>query len=250
MGRILNVSTLVLLVGLMGSGLTAQTDAAQPAALPTIDQVLDKYTAGSGGRAALEKVTSFRATGTIQIPDVGVGGSIELLQKAPNKASTVVELSGIGRQRDVFDGTIAWSEDPQNGVREKIGVELAEARRGATFGRELKMKSMYKTLTVKGREKVGAREAFVVEGVPDEGSPIKLFFDVESGLLVQQSGSRTSPQGPIEVTVTFEDFRAIDGVQRPFTIRQATSMFTAIIQLTDITHNVPIDDVVFRKPGF
>ena len=134
MHRIPGVTALVLLVGLTGAAPAAQT-----AALPTIDQVLDKYIAGSGGRAALEKVTSFHAQGTIQVTDAGISGTIELLQKAPDKASTTVELGGIGRQRDVFDGTIGWSEDSQNGVREKSGVELADARRGATFGRELKM---------------------------------------------------------------------------------------------------------------
>jgi hypothetical protein len=244
MHSIPGVSALVLLVGLTGAAPAAQTGA-----LPTIDQVLDKYIAGSGGRAAIEKVTSFRAQGTIQITDAGISGTIELLQKAPDKACTTVELGGIGRQREVFDGTIGWSEDSQNGVRQKSGVELAEAKRGATFGRELKMKSIYQTLTVKAREKVGARDAIVVEAVPAEGSPTRLFFDAESGLLLRQVGTRVTPQGPLDVEVTFEDYRAIDGVQRPFTVRQATSMFSAIIQLTDIKHNVPIDDAVFKKPG-
>ena len=85
--------------------------------------------------------------------------------------------------------------------------------------------------------------------MPAEGSPARLFFDAESGVLLRQVSTRVTPQGPLEVEVTFEDYRAIDGVQRPFTIRQATSVFTAIIQLTDIKHNVPIDDAVFKKPG-
>jgi hypothetical protein len=49
------------------------------------------------------------------------------------------------------------------------------------------------------------------------------------------------------VEVTFEDYRPIDGVQRAFTIRQSTSLFTAVIQLSEIKHNAPIDDAVFRK---
>jgi outer membrane lipoprotein-sorting protein len=217
------------------------------AALPTLDQVLDKYIAASGGRAALEKITSSQAKGTIDIPDANLSGTIELIQKAPNLASTVVELPGVGRQRDVFDGTTGWTEDPMNGVRDKSGLELAESKRAAVFGRELKLKTLYQTMTVKGREQVGGRDAIVVEAVPAEGSPVKMSFDAENGLLVKQTGTRQTPQGPLEVTVTLENYRAVDGVQHAFTIRQSTSMFTAVIQLNEIKHNVPIDDAVFKK---
>ena len=47
---------------------------AQTASLPTIDQILEKYVTGVGGRAAIEKITSVSGKGTIDIPDVGVSG--------------------------------------------------------------------------------------------------------------------------------------------------------------------------------
>jgi outer membrane lipoprotein-sorting protein len=219
---------------------------AQTASLPTIDQILEKYVTGAGGRAAIEKITSIDGKGTIDIPDVGVSGTVELIQKAPDKALTIVDLAGIGQQREGFDGTTGWSDDPQNGFRQKSGIELAEAKRGATFGRELKMKTLYPTLVVKGREKVGDSDAYFVEGTPAEGSPVKLYFDVATGLLVRQVATRQMPQGPLEVEVTFSDFRAVDGVKRPFTISQATSMFTATIHLTEVKQNVPIDDAIFK----
>jgi outer membrane lipoprotein-sorting protein len=220
---------------------------AQTATLPTIDQILDKYIAGAGGRAAIEKITS-SGKGTIDIPAVNISGTVELIQKAPDKALTVVDLAGVGQQREGYDGTTGWSDDPANGFRQKDGVELAEAKRGATFGRELKMKQLYPTMVVKGREKVDDSDAYLVEATPAEGSPVKLYFDVASGLLVRQVATRQMPQGPLEVEVTFADFRAVDGVKRPFTIRQATSMFIATIHLTEVKHNAPIDDAIFKAP--
>jgi outer membrane lipoprotein-sorting protein len=232
-----------IVVGAAGTRMRAQAQA-----LPTIDQILDKYVAGAGGRAALEKITSISGKGTIDIPDAGVSGTIELIQKAPDKALTVVDITGVGQQREGFDGTVGWSDDPQNGFRQKSGVELAEARRGATFGRELKMKTLYPKMTVKGTEKVDDKDAYVVEGTPEEGAPVKLCFDSTSGLLVRQVATRQMPQGPLEVEVTFADFRPVDGVKRPFTIRQATSLFTAVIHLTEVKHNVPLDDAMFKAP--
>ena len=50
------------------------------------------------------------------------------------------------------------------------------------------------------------------------------------------------------VEASFEDFRPVDGVKRPFTVRQVTSMFSAVIQFSEIKQNVAIDDGVFKMP--
>jgi hypothetical protein len=41
----------------------------------------------------------------------------------------------------------------------------------------------------------------------------------------------------------------VDGVKLPFTIRQTSDMGTFIIQITEIHHNVPVDDAMFAKPA-
>ena len=163
---------------------------------PTVDQILEKYVTAVGGRAALEKVTSINATGTIEIADANISGTVELFQKAPDKALTVLELAGLGRQREGFDGAIGWADDPQNGLRQKSGAELAEAKRAAIFGRELKLKTVYPTMTVKGHEVVNGRDTYVVQAVPADGSPATLYFEVESGLMVRQLVSREHAARP------------------------------------------------------
>lgn len=241
--KLTTAATLVAVLGLACVRMGAQT-----APLPTIDQILDKYVTASGGRAAIEKVTSIDAKGTIDIPDVGANGTVELFQKAPDKALTIVDLGALGAQRDGFDGTAGWASDPQNGVREKGGDELTEARRAAIFGRELKMKTIYPTMTVKGREAISGKDAYVVNAAPADGPAVTLYFDVESGLMVRQIVTRSTPAGALQVDVSFSDFRPVEGVKRPFVVRQATAMFTATITFTDIKQNVPIDDAIFKMP--
>lgn len=221
---------------------------AQTPALPTIDQVLDKYVESVGGRAALEKVTSLSGRGTILIEGPNITGTIELFQK-PDKSLQVVDLAGIGLTREGFDGTVGWTEDPQNGIQLKSGVELADAKRGAVMPRELKMKQLYPKLTVTGREPVDGRPAIVVDAVPAEGTPARFYFDEASGAFVRQVGNRMTPQGPIEVDTIYGDLRAVDGVKRPFLIRQRTPIFIAVLTFTEIKQNVPVDDAMFKKPG-
>jgi len=215
---------------------------------PTLDQILDAYVTAIGGRAAVEKITSLTAHGTIAVPDANINGTVEVFQKAPNKTVTRIDLPGVGQQIDGFDGTMGWASD-MNGVRAKEGPELAEARRSAIFGREIRLKEIYAKMTVKGREAVSGKDAYVIEAVPSEGTPATLYFDVASGLLVRQIVTRQSPMGPIGVDVGLDDYRVVDGVKRPFRIRQTTSMYNAVVQYTDVKSNAPIDDSVFKKPS-
>ena len=181
---------------------------AQTPALPTVDQVIEKSIAAVGGRAALEKVSSIRAVGALEIPDFQLKGSIELSQKSPNKSLQVVTLDGMEAQREGFDGTVGWATDAQNGVRVKAGAEFADARRGSMFPRELTLKQQFPKLEVSGREKVGTSDAIVLVGTPAEGAPVKLFFDSETGLLVRQIITRQGPEGPTQVEANYDDYRA------------------------------------------
>jgi hypothetical protein len=221
----------------------------QTAAQPTIDQLLDKVITALGGRAAMEKVTSRTGKGTVEIPDAGMSGSIQVYEKAPNMNAVVVDLGGM-QIRQAFDGTVAWEDNPQTGMREKTGLELAQARREATFNPELKMKQLYPKMTIRGREKVGTADAWVVDAVPAEGSPVVFFFDAESGLPLRMDSTQDTPQGAIQIQAYLEDYRVVDGVKVAHTLRQVTSMFTMTMRLTEVKHNVTLDDKMFKKPGF
>jgi hypothetical protein len=232
-------------IGLTVAGLSAQTPA-----LPTVDQILEKYITAVGGREAMEKVTSRLSTGAFEIPDMGVTGTITISEKAPNKSLAVIELAAVGTIRQGSDGTAAWEDSPGTGVRDKAGSELADAVRGSTFNSELKLKSLYKTVAVTGKEAVDGKDAYVVLCTPAEGAPNKLYFDATSGLMVRQSSSRDTPAGMMDVDVIVSDYRTVGGVKMPYMVRQVSSMFTVVIRLTEIKQNVPFDDAIFKRPGF
>src|ERR1041385_125265 len=113
MRRILVIALLALSGGAAaGSRLAAQGD-------PTVDQILDKYVAAIGGRAAVEKVTSVSAHGRIDVPDANLTGTVERLQKAPDKALTRIAFDGVGEQLEGFDGSVGWATDFQGASRVK-----------------------------------------------------------------------------------------------------------------------------------
>jgi zinc protease len=222
------------------------TEKAPP--LPTVDQILDKYVQAIGGRAAIEKLTSRAAKGTFEMPAMGLNAPVELYAKAPNRVATTINISGFGTVAEGYDGKTAWARDPTSGLREKGGVELATARLDAEFHKELKLRELYPKMELKGREKVGEREAYVVLATPPEGSAEKWYFDAESGLLVRSDVEREGPQGKLPFEIYLEDYREVDGVKMPFTSRMVNPSVSITIRLEEVKHNVAVDEAKFAKP--
>jgi outer membrane lipoprotein-sorting protein len=223
------------------------TAAAQEAALPSTDQVLEKYVAAVGGKDALEKLTSRVAKGTLDVVTFGASGTFETYTKSPNRTVTIAEFAGYGTVIQCFDGKSGWASDPQQGFHEMAGPELAAFRRSADLQAALHTKDHYKKLTVIGKGKVGDHDAYIVEGQPTEGGPEKLYFDAQSGLLTKME--MPSPQGSGTVSMVFEDFKNVDGVKIPTTVHQDTPEISIVIKMADVRQNVPIDDSKFNKPA-
>ena len=98
------------------------------AATPSADQILDKYVAAIGGEAAWHKLNSRVSKGTIEIPAMSLSGTVESHEKAPNSMLVVVNIGGAAFQRGC-DGTTAWADDPQNGLRTETGAEADDSKR-------------------------------------------------------------------------------------------------------------------------
>src|SRR5262249_17720650 len=138
---------------------------------PSVDQILDKYVQAIGGRQAVGKITSRVTKGTVEVSTMGVKGEVEIFAKAPNKKLTIQKLSGVGQILDGYDGKIGWSQNPMMGLREKSGVELAVIARASDIHASLKTRQLYSKLELKGKEKVGNHETYVILATPAEGAP-------------------------------------------------------------------------------
>jgi len=239
--------------------LSAQT-AAQPThspaaatsspALPSADQVLKHYYEAIGGRAAWEKLHSRISKGTIEIPAMNnLSGTIEVHMKAPDSILLVINVGG-AVIRQGFDGTTAWSDDPRNGLRVLSGEEREEVKREANFYHALDLQKIYSKMTVTGTERVGDRDAYVVEATPAAGGePEKLYFDAQSGLEVRSISHRHTSDGLAEFTANIEDYKELDGIKLPSRVEQSSAQNAFTIRFTDIQHNIDLADSQFAKPA-
>ncbi|HJY86329.1 MAG TPA: hypothetical protein VKE24_05780 [Candidatus Acidoferrales bacterium] len=226
---------------------SAGTAAAQ-ATSPTVDQILAKYVQALGGKGAYEKLTSRVTTGTLEAPSEGVTAQVSVFAKAPDKSLIVVETPGGGRLQQGCDGRTAWSDNPLGGVREISGQELSVTRRSAVFHQATKLRELYPKMTLKGTEKVGEQDTYVIEADPGDGSLRRLYFDVSSGLMLRSVIERDTETGRGAFELTLENYRDVDGIKLPFVVRAQSPGTSYVIRVSEVKHNVPIEDAKFSKP--
>jgi carboxyl-terminal processing protease len=200
---------------------------------PEVEPILERYAAAVGGRAAFDQLSTRVSKGHIEGAYAGmkVSGTVEVLEKSPDKYLSLVNVNGLGVIRQGFTGEYGYQQIPMIGFSRTEGVELEDLKLDARFGWVADLRRLYPSMVLKGREEVAGFEAYVVEAMPAEGSPAKLYFDARTGLLVRKDKT------------FFDDFREIDGVRLPFKIRDDFSVIT----LTEVKHNLPLDDARFTE---
>lgn len=217
--------------------------------MPTAQEILAKYVQAIGGKANYEKLKTRLSKATQEIPAAGIKGTIEIYAAAPDKSFSKAVIPGLGDFTESFDGKTAWADNPIQGKRDKSGEELAQTRLVNSFYRDINLDKLYPKMTVKGIEKVGANDTYVVVAAPENNLPPETFyFDVKSGHLLRQDGIVITPEGKTPTKTIFEDVREVDGIKIPFKATTTLPQFDIILTLTEIKHNVKVEDAMFAKP--
>ena len=217
-------------------------------ARPTADQILARYTEALGGSAAIEKLKTRSMKGTWLTAD-GITLGYEVYQTAPDRLFTILNTPKQGVFERGFDGKTAW-EKSSRGVRELEGTQLFYFRRYPDLFRDIKLQGQFTRISYGGKEKIDGKDVQVLRGVGVDGKGERLYFDAQTGLLVRRITSTTTVVGLIPEQVDYEDYREVDGMKVPFTIRITSidSFWSSTRKFTEIKLNVPVDETKFNKP--
>lgn len=238
------------LLFLLVSCLLLPARAAEPQPLPSVREVLDRYVQASGGREALSKLRTREMRGKVEVTALGMSGPFLVRAKSPNRQMSQIDFGGFGSIREGYDGKVAWSAAPLQGVKRKTGGELARVQRTTVFPRELKLEQAYDRLTVQGTAKVGAADAWVLHGESQGGKPDRLYFDRKTGLLIREEATVPTGVGEMTFQIDLEDYREADGVQVPHVMRvpQPPEM-GFLIRFEKVQHNLELKDAEFAEPA-
>ncbi len=201
---------------------------------PEVEPILEHYAEATGWKRAGGAPLSTRVSkGRIEGAYAGmrVSGTVEVLEKAPDKFVALVNVDGLGVIRRGFTGEYGYMQIPLFGFRQVEGADLAELKLEARWPWADDLRRLYPSMRLKGMEEVGGASAHVVEASTLSGGRTTLYFDAKTGLLVRRDKTY------------FEDFREVDGHMLPFKIRDDF----ATITYSEVKHNAAVDDARFAE---
>lgn len=234
--------------GAAGAGAQPQASPTPRPSPPAPDALIGKYVEAIGGQPAIDKIKSRTMKGTFTMAN-GNAGTYESVQTLDKGYETYVAQRGAVERAFTAGG--GWEKSPQ-GVRELTGQQLADLKLSLQLFTNLKLKDRYASLRFAGRDKIGDRDALVVLGTTADKKRERLFFDAENGLLLRRVTYLETIIGVIPEQTDFEDYRDVDGVKLPFTIRVSSvdaANPSIVRKLTEIKLNAPVDDTRFNMPA-
>lgn len=227
--------------------------------LPSADDVLNKYLAAVGGKAATEMITSSVVKGSTTTA-VGQVVAYEAEQSAPDKGRETFAVQNVaGRTcagdsrceyERVINGRHGWVKNGQ-GIQELVGEQLADQKLLFPLFQILRLKDQYSRFRVSGREKIDDRDVYVVSAVRSDDRFERLYFGVETGLLRRRISYMRTLIGMIPQQTDFDDYRDVDGLKLPFTITMSYAdpgSPPITRKFAEIKLNVPIPESEFEKP--
>ncbi|MCU0238474.1 MAG: beta-lactamase family protein [Pyrinomonadaceae bacterium] len=218
----------------------------------TADELMAKAIEAVGGEANWRKINSRVVNSTIDAVHQGVKGTAVSYQLAPNKSATETTMTAVGKTiakgLEIFDGTNGEETFTFSQTEKYTGKKLEDTKLSADFYGLLNWKTNYKTVVVKGIEKVGDEDCYVVEITPEKGTKFTDLYSTKSFLLLKRNGSIPVSVSDITIpySIIYSDYREVDGVKMPFkTLNSTPTIGDMISVITSVKHNVTIDNNVF-----
>ena len=217
---------------------------------PSADEILDKYIKALGDP---QRLTSFIAKGTYEGYDTYEQKvPLEIFAKTPNQRAVIVHTQS-GDTTTTFDGRSGWVaavDKPVTLLPLSPGGETDGARLEASLSFAAYIKNSLNAWRVGfPLTAINDRPVQIVQGTGAGGTRVKLYFDVESSLLVRSLRYTNTAVGLVPTQIDYSDYREVSGVRMPFHWVVTWTDGQATIDLSDVQANVPIDPDRFARPA-
>jgi outer membrane lipoprotein-sorting protein len=233
--------------------------AGQDAAVPalTADQIVEKNAVARGGREAWRKIDTMAWIGRVETASRGGRKAPFLLeQKRPDRTRFEVTVDGLKSVR-IFDGSNGWKARPSRSglpdVQPYSADELRFARAAPVIeGPLMDYAAKGATIAVTGVHELQGRKAYALSLRLASGTSYRVWIDAETFLELRYDREFVNAQGrPAVTSVRFADYRAVDGLQLPFTIETGAPDGKAgdRLQIERVVLNPHLEDRTFAKPG-
>lgn len=216
--------------------------------LPSAESILDRYVQVTGGKQAYEKRRTEIAHGTVELPSLGIKGSMTRYAAQPDKYYYTVDIAAIGKMETGVNGPVAWENSAILGPRLKSGVERAEAIREGNMNATVNWRKLYPKVENQGIETIDGEECYKVVMTPAEGQPVIGYYQKKSGLQVKLTTVASTQMGDIPVEMIASDYRDFGGILEPAKVVQKAGPQEFTMTLDRVEVNPAIPPETFALP--
>jgi len=217
---------------------------AAPRPRPSVDEIFARYIQAVGPKAAETKTLFMKGT---RAASQNRNWPNEITWSAPDKILSVMTLP----QTTIRQAAAADKGWVLNGTKLQTltAAQVATARRGLEDVFSAVKVTLTAGMQVADTEKIDGRDVWVVVKSTPE-TTLKYYFDAGTGLLRRRLAINHAAVLPIPEQIDFEDYRDVDGVKLPFTIRRsAIDTYDSWTRtFTEIKRNISVDDALFVAP--
>jgi len=225
-----------------------------PALGQTAEDILAKMIDAQGGRENLAKIKDTTMTGTMEMIQMGITGSMTMYHKEPNMMRIDAEFMGMVITQ-AFDGETGWWINPQTGSVEDIPEGRVEdiKRQAYSMGNDalLHPEKYGITYSLKGKETVDGKECFVLEQVFSDGFKATLYVDAGTHLIAKTIARTTNEMGvEVEAESFYGDYRKVEGMMVPFSLKVLQDGEEAMnMTFSEVSFNTGLEDSLFKRSG-
>ena len=212
--------------------------------------ILDKMIEANGGRKALEKIEDSTLSGSIEMTQMGMSGTMTMYNKEPNMMRWDIEIMGMVITQ-AYDGETAWWINPQTGSVEDLPEQQAEDFKRQSLGNDalLHPEKYGITYTLKEKETIEGKDYFVLEQTYTDGFKAMMWVDPETYLPHKTKAKSYNQMGAeVESEVFLSDYKKVEGMPVPHSIIifQDGEEFLSL-SVTEVKYNSNLEDSFFKK---
>jgi zinc protease len=216
-----------------------------PTAAPVVKSVDATVTGESIVKKALQALGTEEALNAVK--DVSMSGTMEVMGQKVNYAqkhilpgsySSKITMNGMAVMTEIKNGEkFEKTMQGQSADIDAAGKEEMNLKAAFFEERYLASAKGYK-FVVNGIEPIDGKDAYAVAITSPAGKTKTAFFDVASGLKVQEVGEIDGgPMGKLTQTTKYLAYKIIDGVQIPVTILVDLGVYKQTIDIADVKFN-------------
>jgi CubicO group peptidase (beta-lactamase class C family) len=190
--------------------------------IPTVDALIKQIRKGYGA----EKVADLghvRLTGKVAFVHQGARGKVTQLISGVDRFMSDIDLGKLGYIRAAYDGQRGWIDTAFTPFEELSGPRLKQFKLDHPLWLLQNWRKTYDSAAIVRSGEVDGEKVYFLK-LSAKGIPTRtLHVSAESGLVLKEKTAAIVPGiGQLPVTITYADYRPVNGVMLPFKIVSKT----------------------------